>query len=174
MAKKNVAVFGIYPNRASCEYALSALKIAKFRNANISILLQDNPGAKDVAMEMTTKAPGGAAPSADSGALIGSALGWLIGTGAIAIPSLGPFVIAGPIVAVLAREGGGTLTGLAGALMSLGLSEHEAEIYRGRIKSGGILLSMHCDSPDWVNRAKSMLRSTGAEDVSSTGEFTAD
>jgi hypothetical protein len=172
MAGKNVAVFGIYPHRASCEYALSALKIAGFRDENISILLRKNAGTKGLATQEAAKALEGAAAGEGSGAAIGGALGWLVGSGAIAIPGLAPFFIAGPIVAALAGIGG-TAGGLAGALIRLGIPEHEAKRYQGRIESGCILMSVHCESPDWAKKAKNLLSSTGAEDISSTGEFAA-
>jgi hypothetical protein len=175
MATKNIAVFGIFPHRASFEYALSVLRGEGFRDTDISVLLQENPGTKDLATEKATKAPEGAATGAGSGAVIGGALGWLAGTGALAIPGLGPFLAAGPIVATLAGIGiGGTLGGLSGALLGLGVPEYEAKRYQGRIERGGILLSVHCDGPNWVNKAKRLLRSTGAEDISSAGESAAD
>jgi hypothetical protein len=175
MGHKNISVFGIYPHRASFEYALSALKINGFRDTDISVLLQENPGTKDLCTEKATKAPEGAATGAGSGAILGAALGWLAGTGALAIPGLGPFLIAGPLVATLAGIGvGGVLGGLAGALVGLGIPEYEAKRYQGRIENGGILLSVHCDNTTWAKKAKSVLSSTGAEDISSTGESAAD
>src|SRR6266700_4063309 len=175
MPGKNIAVFGIYPHRASFEYAFGVLKEEGFRHTDISVLLQENPGTKDLATEKATKAPEGAATGAGSGAVIGGAIGWLAGTGALSIPGLGPFLVAGPIIATLAGIGiGGTLGGLSGALLGLGIPEYEAKRYQGRIEKGGILLSVHCDSPSWVNKAKRLLYSTGAEDISSTSESAAD
>ena len=175
MPGKNIAVFGIYPHRPSFEYALSALKDVGFRDTDVSVLLQENSGTKDLATEKATKAPEGAATGAGSGAIIGGALGWLAATGAVAVPGLSAFVIAGPIVATLAGMGvGGALGGVAGALLGLGIPEYEAKRYQGRIENGGILLSVHCDDPRWVTKAKRLLSSTGAEDISSAGESAAD
>jgi hypothetical protein len=175
MPGKNIAVFGIYPHRASFEYALSSLKDVGFRDTDISVLLQENPGTKDLATQKSTKAPEGAATGAGSGAIIGGALGWLAATGALALPALGPFIIAGPLLSTLAGMGvGGTLGGLAGALLGLGIPEYEAKRYQGRIENGGILLSVHCDDSRWVHKAKRLLSSTGAEDISSTSESAAD
>jgi len=107
--------------------------------------------------------------------VIGGVLGWLVGIGALAIPGLGPFIAAGPIVAALAGVGaGGALGGIAGALVGMGIPEYEAKRYEGRIKGGGYLLSVHCDDSEWTKRAKEILERTGAEDVSSTGEAKAD
>ena len=175
MTGKNIAVFGIYPHRASFEYAHGILKGEGFRDTDISVLLQENPGTKDLVTEKATKAPEGAATGAGSGAVIGGALGWLAGTGAFSFAAHGPFLVAGPIIATLAGIGiGGTLGGLSGALVGLGTPEYEAKRYQGRIEKGGILLSVHCDNSYWANKAKRLLHSTGAEDISSTSEATAD
>jgi hypothetical protein len=171
MTGKNIAVFGIYPHRASFEYALDALQKGGFRNTDVSVLLQENPGTKDLVTEKSTKAPEGATTGAGSGAVVGGALGWLAGIGTFAIPALGPFLIAGPVVATLAGIGvGGTLGGLAGALVGLGTPEYVAIRYQGRVEKGGILLSVHCDNSHWVNKAWKLLDETGAENISSRRE----
>lgn len=175
MAGKNTSVFGIYPNQASAEAAVDALRDAGFRNTDISVLFPDNEGTKDLAVEKETKAPEGATAGGVSGGVIGGALGWLAGIGALAIPGIGPFIAAGPIVAMLSGVGvGGALGGLIGALTGLGIPEYEAKRFEGRIRKGGILLSVHCDNSEWVKRAKSVLEQSGAEDVSSASEATAD
>src|SRR5207248_9518501 len=116
MAGKNTAVFGIYPSYESAERAVDALRVAGFRNTDISVLFPENVGTKDFAHEKGTKAPEGASAGAGTGAIVGGALGWLAGIGAFAIPGVGPFVAAGPIVAALAGVGvGGTVGGIAGA-----------------------------------------------------------
>jgi len=175
MAGKNIAVFGIYPTRASVENSVDTLKAEGFRNTDISVLFPENVGTKDFAHEKGTKAPEGAATGAGTGALLGGGLGWLAGIGALAIPGLGPFIAAGPIMAALAGAGvGGAVGGLTGALVGLGIPEYEAKRYEGRVKQGGILLSVHSDDSEWAKRAKAILERTGAEDVSSTGEAGAD
>src|SRR5213082_2528421 len=175
MAGKNTAVFGIYPNRTSVESAVDALKTAEFRNSDISVLFPENTGTKDFAHEKNTKAPEGATTGAGTGALLGGGLGWLVGIGALAIPGLGPFIAAGPIMATLAGAGvGGALGGVTGALIGMGIPEYEAKRYEGRGKEGGILLSVHSDNSDWTRKAKDILERTGADDVSSTGEAKAD
>jgi len=172
---KNTAVFGIYTSRTNTQNAVDALKAAGYRNTDISLLLPENVGTKDFAHEKATKAPEGAATGAGSGAVIGGALGWLAGIGALAIPGLGPFIAAGPIMGLLSGLGvGGAIGGVAGALIGAGMPEYEAKRYEGRIKSGGILLSVHCDDSTWAKRAKTILEETGAEDISSTGESSAD
>src|SRR5713101_3618310 len=175
MAGKNTAAFGIYRDRVSVENAVDALRQEGFRNTDISVLFPENEGTKDFAHEKSTKAPEGTATGAGTGAVIGGGLGWLAGIGALAIPGLGPFIAAGPIMAALAGVGvGGAIGGIAGALIGMGIPEYEAKRYEGRIKSGGILLSVHCDDSEWVKRAKKILEETGAEDISSTGEASAD
>jgi hypothetical protein len=172
---KNTAVFGIYPTYAAVESGVTALRTAGFRNTDISVLFPENAGTKDFAHEKGTKAPEGAATGAGTGAVVGGALGWLAGIGALAIPGLGPFIAAGPIMGALAGVGvGGTVGGIAGALIGMGIPEYEAKRFEGRIKQGGILLSVHCDSSEWTKRAKEILEQTGAQDISSTGEASAD
>jgi hypothetical protein len=175
MAGKNTAAFGIYKTQSGAEQAVDALKAAGFRNTDISALLPENQGTKDFAHEKNTKAPEGAATGAGTGAVVGGTLGWLAGIGALAIPGVGPLIAAGPIVAALAGVGvGGAVGGLTGALVGMGIPEYEAKRYEGRVKDGGILLSVHCDSSDWTKKAKEILERTGADDVSSTGEASAD
>src|SRR5712672_421261 len=171
----NTAVFGIYPDRPSTENAVAALRDAGFRNTDISVLFPENVGTKDFAHEKSTKAPEGVAAGATSGAVVGGALGWLAGIGALAIPGVGPLIAAGPIIAALTGVGvGGAVGGITGALVGLGIPEYEAKRYEGRVQKGGILLSVHCGSSDEVKRAKEIIGRTGGEDVSSTGEASVD
>jgi hypothetical protein len=171
MAGKNTSVFGIYTTYADVEHGVDALKAAGFSNRDISVLFPESAGTKDFAVAKATKAPEGATAGAGTGAVAGGALGWLLGIGALSIPGLGPFIAAGPIMAALAGAGiGGTVGGLAGALVGMGIPEYEAKRYEGRVKDGGILLSVHSDSSDWTKRAKEILEATGAQDISSSGE----
>lgn len=175
MAGKNTAVFGIYPAYASVENGVDALQAAGFRNTDISVLFPENEGTKDFAHKKETKAPEGATTGATTGAIVGGGLGWLAGIGALAIPGLGPFIAAGPIMAALAGVGvGGAVGGITGALIGMGIPEYEAKRYEGRVKEGGILLSVHSDSSEWTKKAKDILERTGAEDIASTGEASAD
>src|ERR1700731_2597322 len=171
MAGKKTAVFGIYPDRSSVDRGVEALKAAGFSNNDVSVLFPDKQGTKDFAHEKETKAPEGAATGAGTGAVLGGGLGWLAGIGALAIPGLGPFIAAGPIMAALAGAGvGGAVGGLTGALIGMGIPEYEAKRYEGRVKDGGILLSVHSDNSEDTKRAKDILDRTGAKDISSTGE----
>jgi len=175
MAGKNTAVFGIYTTVAAAEEAVDALRTTGFRMEDISALLPDNQGTKDFAHEKGTKAPEGAVAGASTGAAVGGTLGWLAGIGTLAIPGVGPLIAAGPILALLTGVGvGGVVGGITGALIGMGIPEYEAKRYEGRIKSGGILLSVHCDDSEWVKRAKEIMTRTGAEDVASAGEAGAD
>ena len=175
MAGKNTAVFGIYRDELAAGDAVDALQAAGFRNTDISVLFPENEGTKDFAVRKDTKAPEGTATGATTGAVIGGGLGWLAGIGALAIPGVGPLIAAGPIVAALTGVGvGGAIGGITGALVGMGIPEYEAKRYEGRVKEGGILLSVHSDNSDWTRKAKEILERTGAEDVSSTGEAHAD
>lgn len=172
---KNISVFGIFKDRLHLESTVDELRLAGFRAADVSVLLPENLGNKDLAHEKATKAPEGATTGGVSGAVVGGALGWLVGIGALAIPGVGPFIAAGPIMAALAGAGAGAAVGgVTGGLIGLGIPEYEAKRYEGRIKEGGLLLSVHCDDGDWADRAKQILKKSGGEDISSTGEASAD
>jgi hypothetical protein len=171
MSAKNTAVFGIYPDRPAVEEAVEHLRSAGFRGTDISVLFPDNQGSKDFAHEKNTKAPEGVTTGAVAGGVAGGVLGWLTGVGALAIPGLGPFIAAGPIVAALAGAGAvGALGGIIGALVGMGIPEYEARRYEGRIRDGGVLVSVHCDSSDWVKRAHQVMEETGGQDIASAGE----
>jgi hypothetical protein len=175
MAGKNTSAFGIYRNRAAAESGVDALIQNGFRNEDLSVLLPENVGTKDFAHQKDTKAPEGATTGGVAGGVIGGTLGLLAGIGALAIPGLGPFIAAGPIMAALAGVGaGGAVGGLIGALVGMGIPEYEAKRYEGMVREGGILVSVHCDNSDWVKRAKDILERTGAHDISSAGEASAD
>jgi hypothetical protein len=172
---KNTAVFGIYGSPRLAEEAVNKLIAAGFSNDDVSVLLPDEQSSKNFAHEKNTKAPEGTTTGVTTGGVIGGALGLLAGIGALAIPGVGPFIAAGPIMAALAGVGvGGTVGGLVGALVGLGIPEYEAKRYEGRIKDGGVLLSAHCDTSDEISRAKRILEQTGAQDISSSGEASAD
>lgn len=172
---KKIAVFGVYRARRDVENTVQALQDAGFRNEDVSVLFSDTTGTKDFAHEKHTKAPEGSTAGAGTGAVIGGALGWLTGIGALAIPGVGPFIAAGPIVAALAGIGAGSVIGgVAGALIGMGIPEYEAKRYEGRIKEGGILLSVHCDNSDWKKKALEILKQSGAEDIGSEGEAKAE
>jgi uncharacterized membrane protein len=160
MEDKKVAVFGIYPEADDAERAVDTLVRERFANNDISVLLPDNQSSKDFAHEKHTKAPEGTATGAATGGTIGGTLGLLAGIGALAIPGLGPFIAAGPIMA----------GGIAGALVGMGIPEYEAKRYESRVKDGGVLLSVHCATSDEVTRAKELLKRTGADDISSASE----
>src|SRR5229473_4143303 len=167
----NTAVFGIYHDRLSTENAVAALMEAGFRNTDISVLFPENAGTKDLGHEKNTKAPEGLATGASSGAVIGGTLGWLVGIGAIAIPGLGPFIAAGPIMAALSgAAAGAALGGVTGALIGFGIPEYEAKRYEGKLKEGNLLISVHTDDSTERERAKTIFEEAGAEDISYTEE----
>jgi hypothetical protein len=172
---KKTSVFGIYTTRESVERAVDTFLKSGFTTSDVSVLLPENLGGKPLATHKDTKAPEGATAGGGAGAVVGGTLGLLAGIGALAIPGLGPFIAAGPIMAALAGIGvGGAVGGFAGALIGMGIPEYEAKRYEGRIQKGGILLSVHCDTSDQVKRGKEILKNTGAEDISSTGESSSD
>jgi hypothetical protein len=172
---KKTAVFGIYTTRESVERAAGTLVNIGFSASDVSVLLPENLGSRQIGTEKATKAPEGAAAGAGTGAVLGGTLGVLAGMGALAIPGVGPLIAAGPIMAALAGIGvGGAVGGFTGALVGMGIPEYEAKRYEGRLQKGAILLSVHCDTSDEIKRAKDTLKLTGAEDISSTGESSSD
>jgi hypothetical protein len=172
MSDKKSAVLGIYPTRSSVENATEALVNTGFASSDISVLMPESLGGpKDMGTEKATKAPEGTATGVTAGGVIGGTLGVLAGVGLLAIPGLGPFIAAGPIMAGLAGLGvGGAVGGVTGALIGMGIPEYEAKRYEGRLQKGGILLSVHCSTSDEIKRAKEVIARTGGEDISSTDE----
>jgi len=171
MAGKNTAVFGIYGSRNQAESTVDRLMRAGFRGDDISVLLPDSDSSKEFAHKKDTKAPEGTTTGVTVGGAVGGTLGLLAGVGMLAIPGMGPFIAAGPIMGALAGLGlGGATGGIVGALVGMGIPEYEAKRYEGRVREGGVLLSVHCDTSEEIDRAKDLLKQTGAEDISSSGE----
>jgi hypothetical protein len=150
---------------------LRDLQTAGFSSNDISVLMADKQGTRDFAYEHNTKAPEGATTGAGTGIVLGGALGWLTGIGALAIPGLGPLIAAGPILAALSGAAiGGTVGGLAGGLVGMGIPEFEAKRYEGKVKSGSLLLSIHTQNSTETKRAKEICERAGVQDVTTGGE----
>lgn len=171
MASKKRAVFGIFSTRSQAENAFEALTKSGFSISDISVVIPETLGSQEIKMEKATKAPEGAVAGASTGAVVGGTLGLLVGLGALAIPGIGPLLAAGPVVAALAGAGAvGVAGGIVGSLVGVGIPEYEAKRYEGRLQKGGMLVSIHCDTSEEIDRAKHILEGMGGEDVSSTGE----
>jgi hypothetical protein len=172
MAKK--AVFCIARSEGQAVRIVEEARDAGFSNNDISVLFPDKGGTRDFAHEHNTKAPEGATTGAVTGGVLGGVAGWLAGIGTLAIPGLGPFIAAGPIMAAL---GGATVGaaagGLTGALVGMGIPEFEAKRYEGKVRGGNILISIHTDDRTEAKRAKDIFERSGADDVASTGEAAA-
>jgi hypothetical protein len=165
------AVFGIAKSETQAASIANRLKAEGFSENDISALFPDKEGTKDFAHEQHTKAQEGAAAGAGTGVVVGGALGWLVGIGSLAIPGLGPFIAAGPLMAALAGAGAGAAAGgLTGALIGMGIPEYEAKRYEGKVKDGNILMSVHTDDSRERDVAKKIFTDSGAEDISYTGE----
>jgi hypothetical protein len=170
MASKQ-AVIGLVSTQAQAETIVSELQRSGFASSDVSALFPDKQGTRDFAAEKNTKAPEGAIAGVGAGGALGGTLGLLAGIGALAIPGLGPFIAAGPIMAALSgAAAGAAVGGLAGALIGLGIPEIEAKQYEGKVREGNILLSVHTDNAEERTRAKKILEAAGAKDVVSTGE----
>jgi hypothetical protein len=171
MEGKNTSVFAIFQSRFAAESAVDRLMSDGFPSKSISVLMSDTRSSREFATEKNTKAPEGTAAGAGIGGTVGGALGLLAGLGALAIPGVGPMIAAGPIMGALAGIGvGGTVGGIVGALIGMGIPEYEAKRYEGRVKEGGVLVSVHCDTSEDISRAKDVLKNAGGGDISSSGE----
>jgi hypothetical protein len=169
MSKKSV--FCIAPSREQADRIVEQLKTANFSSNDISVLFPDKETTRDFAHEKNTKAPEGTAAGAGTGGLIGGALGWVAGIGALAIPGVGPFIAAGPILAALSGAAiGASVGGIAGGLIGLGIPELEAKRYEGKVKEGNILISVHTENGEEITRAKEIFTRAGAHDICTTGE----
>lgn len=169
MSKKSV--FCISASRDQAERIVELLKSANFSNNDISLLFPDMGTTRDFAHEKNTKAPEGAVTGASTGGILGGTLGWIAGMGALAIPGVGPFIAAGPIMAALSGAAvGAAVGGIAGGLIGLGIPEIEARRYEGKVKEGNILISVHTETSEEITRAKEIFTEAGAQDVCTTGE----
>lgn len=168
---KKIVVFGLFDTRSRLEAAIDGLRTEGFRESDLSALLPDIDSTKQLAHEKHTKAPEGALAGGTTGGVVGGTLGLLVGIGALAIPGLGPFIAAGPIMATLAGAGvGGAVGTLTGALVGLGIPEYEAKRYESFLNKGGALLAVHADDSDWAKRAKVALERYGANDIDKASE----
>jgi len=165
------AIFCIATSEFQAESIVNELKVAGFSDNDISVLFPDKTGTKDFAHEQHTKAPEAAITGAGTLGVVGGALGWLAGIGALAIPGAGPFLAAGPIMAALSGAAvGAAVGGITGALIGMGIPEYEAKRYEGKIKEGNILISVHSENHEQAKRAKQLFEQAGAQDISSTSE----
>ncbi len=173
--KTNISVYGIFKSRLHLSEGLHQIRASGFRGEDISVLMPETDGSKDIGITNSTKSPEGVAVGGAVGAVAGAALGWVVGTGAVAIPEVAPYLVAGPLMVLLAGMGvGAVLGGLMGGLVGMGSPEYEAKRYDGRLKSGGFLVSIHCDDKVWVQKAKEVLVVTGAEVISAGAEAKGD
>ena len=165
------AVICLVKELGDAERVVQELRLAGFTDDTISVLFPDQKLTRDFAHEQNTKAPEGAATGAGAGGVVGGALGWLVGVGSLAIPGLGPFIAAGPILAALSGAAvGAAVGGLTGALVGMGIPEYEAKQYEGKIKNGNILISVHVTDAQERDIAREIFEKSGAGDVKTTGE----
>jgi hypothetical protein len=170
----NKAVFCIAGSEEQAVQIVEEARDLGFSPDDISVLLPDKGSTREFAHEKGTKAPEGATTGAVTGGVLGGVAGWLVGIGALAIPGLGPFIAAGPIMAAMSGAAvGAAAGGLTGALVGMGIPEYEAKRYEGRVRDGNILISVHADDRDRVARAKEIMQRAGAEDISTSGESAA-
>ena len=165
------AVVCIVSGERQAHDVVNGLRAVGFAPPEISVLFPDRTGTRDFAYEHHTKAPEGATAGAGTGGVLGGVFGWLVGVGALAIPGLGPFIAAGPIVAALSGIGvGAAVGGVTGALVGMGIPEIEAKAYEGKLKKGGILVAVHTEDANQRALAKQIFDRWGAEEISTMTE----
>jgi hypothetical protein len=170
----STAVYCIAADATHAEQIVHLLKNANFSNNDISVLFPDKGGTRDFAHEQNTKMPEGAAAGGVAGMGTGAVLGWLVGIGSLAIPGVGPFIAAGPIMAALSGAAlGGAAGGLIGGLVGMGIPEYEAKLYEGKVLGGNVLISVHTENSTQLTLAKKILEDAKAFDIKSTSEATA-
>ena len=167
----NKSVFCLARDESQACQIIENLKATGFSNNDISVLLPDTNSTREFAYTKGTKAPEGAATGVSTGGVVGGILGWLVGIGALAIPGLGPFVAAGPLMAALSGAAvGGVAGGLIGTLVGMGIPEYEAKRYESRLREGRLLLAVHSENSDQTKSAKQIFEQAGAEDIATSGE----
>lgn len=159
-------VYCIAKNDAHAIRIASRLRTAGCMANDISILEPDRSGVRDLAIDNSTKTPEGAVAGTSAGAILGGTLGWLAGIGTLAIPGLGPFIAAGPILAALSGAAvGGAVGGLSGALIGMGIPEFEAQQYEGKLRQGNILMAIHVADDNRAGDIRQILTEENAEDI---------
>jgi hypothetical protein len=169
MAKKSV--FCIAQDDSQAIRIVDELRRAGFSNNDISVLLPDKGSTREFAHEKGTKAPEGALAGVGTGGVLGGALGWLVGIGALAIPGVGPLIAAGPIAAALSGAAvGAAAGGIVGALVGMGIPEYQAKRYEAQLREGRVLMSVHSENSDQTRQAKEIMERMGAQDIATGGE----
>lgn len=190
------AIFCLAKNEEQADRIVDRLLSSGFSNEDISILYPDrnkdrlrtnergdvdyedtstqrNMKRGSLTTEKHSKAPEGGVTGATTGGILGGSLGLLAGIGALAIPGLGPFIAAGPIMAALSGSAiGGSVGLLIGALIGSGIPEYEAKKYEAGLKEGNILISVHTDNDEELKSVNEIMKKEGAKDISSTNEKT--
>jgi hypothetical protein len=157
-------VTAIFNSRSHAEMAVDELLKAGFSRDDISLLMSESTRGREFAVKKTTKVPEATATGMTVGGVIGAVAAGLAAVGTLVIPGLS-LVAAGPLVAALAGLGAGAAAGgLTGALIGLGIPEHEAKFYDQEITKGGILVGVYAHD-DRGKLAKEILEAAGAEKV---------
>lgn len=160
------SVFCIATSNDQADLIVDELLASNFSGSDVSVLFPGGTATREFAHEKNTKAPEGAVTGASSGGILGGVLGLAAGIGALAIPGLGPFIAAGPIMATLSGAAlGATVGGIAGGLIGLGIPELEAKVYEGKVNQGNILISVRVEDSREEERAKQIFTSAHARDV---------
>lgn len=172
MVGQHKRAVGVFSSRHSAESAINELKRAGFPTNKVSVIAKDADRQGDIAgVDVThgNKADEGAATGALTGGTLGGITGLLVGLGSLAIPGVGPVLLAGEIATTLATTiAGGAIGaaagGLIGGLIGLGIPEERARVYNERVGRGDYLLIVDGSDQD-INRAEAILNHQGIEEL---------
>jgi hypothetical protein len=157
-------ITGIFTSRVRAEQATDELIRSGFAPEDVSLLMSESTQGREFAVKKSTKAPEGAAAGATIGGVLGATAAGLAAVASLTVPGLA-IVAAGPLVAALTGLGAGAAAGgVTGALIGLGIPEHEAKFYHKEIEKGGILVGVYTHS-DRVELARDILNAAGADKV---------
>ena len=170
---------GVFSSRRVAEQALHELRDSGFPMDRVSVITRDQVRDDKIAgaevhdsvkntQHIGNKADEGATLGAATGGALGGLTGLLVGLGTLAIPGVGPILLAGATATTLATTlaGGaiGAVTGgLLGALVGLGIPEERARVYHDRISQGDYLVIVD-GSDEQIARAEKILHHRGIEE----------
>jgi uncharacterized membrane protein len=164
---------GVFSTAREAEDALKELRDAGFPMGHVSVIAKDadrmsGVGDTDVRDAHGNQAGEGATAGAVTGGALGGLTGLLVGLGALAIPGIGPVMLAGATATALATTASGAAIGAAaggllGALVGLGIPEDRARVYNDRVSRGEYLVMVD-GTEDEIRHAEAVLSRRGIQE----------
>ncbi len=163
---------GVFSTRRETEHALGELRTAGFDMNRVSVIAKDADSKGDIAGidvhdSADNKSDEGATKGALTGGTLGGLTGLLVGLGLVAIPGIGPIMLAGASATAIATTLAGTALGAAaggliGALVGMGIPEEEARAYNDRVARGDYLVLVDGSEAE-VAKAETILSRGGIQ-----------